>query len=204
MLMLGKFLNLIRCFKQLSFLVMMIEQVIIDSSYFFLLFFVCSLFCTKASKNMTQSLFCATTFPSFSLFLGLFDGFNVVANVQMCGISSLLKKQKREEKEKKQKQKKPTKKMRGKKKENQKNLPQYTTYKRTRTSALMECSARTIWRCDADMYGLCRVCKLNAMNKMSTTLASMKPGFVRKISAQNAMPTFLARITSIQYVFPGL
>ena len=55
---------------------------------------------------MTQSLFCATTFPSFSLFLGLFDGFNVVANVQMCGISSLLKKQKREEKEKKQKQKK--------------------------------------------------------------------------------------------------
>jgi len=50
---------------------------------------------------MTQSLFCATTFPSFSLFLGLFDGFNVVANVQMCGISSLLKKQKREEKEEK-------------------------------------------------------------------------------------------------------
>jgi hypothetical protein len=34
--------------------------------------------------------------------------------------------------------------MRGKKKQNQKNLPQYTTYKKTRTSALMECSARTI------------------------------------------------------------
>ena len=35
-----KFLNLIRCFRNLSFLVMMIEQVIIDSGYFFCLFFV--------------------------------------------------------------------------------------------------------------------------------------------------------------------
>ena len=35
---LSKFLKLIRCFKQLSFLVMMIEQVVMDVKYFFVLF----------------------------------------------------------------------------------------------------------------------------------------------------------------------
>jgi hypothetical protein len=40
MSMLGKLLNLIKCFHHLSQLVMMIEQVVIDSFFFFLLFFV--------------------------------------------------------------------------------------------------------------------------------------------------------------------
>jgi hypothetical protein len=38
MISLSKFLKLIRCFRQLSFLVMMIEQVVIDVKYFFVLF----------------------------------------------------------------------------------------------------------------------------------------------------------------------
>jgi len=64
MLMLGKFLNLIRCFKQLSFLVMMIEQVIIDSSYFFLLFFVFLLTFAECYNILNVDVSVYRRFPS--------------------------------------------------------------------------------------------------------------------------------------------
>ena len=52
---------------------------------------------------MTQTLFRATSFPSVSLFLCIFDGFDIVANVKMCRISGLETNNEKKENEKEQK-----------------------------------------------------------------------------------------------------
>ena len=66
-LSLMKFLNLVRCFRQLSFLVMMIEQVVVEVWSFISLFVICLLPFAQAYGLLAVD---TSVYPRFPNFIG--------------------------------------------------------------------------------------------------------------------------------------